>query len=263
MFGNQTAVFNTAHGHVFVGGTVSSNNPPFPAATAPQPTGGYAFPGSFATDIWAKMTGLSTGLLPLTSPSSVSGSTFTGVANGNGVAVFNITLAQLNAMAGTLSFQGCLLATNPGGPCDAVINVTNSDAAHTTFHQGVSYGALTAAQQNLIWNFEAPGTGVAGVTGVKVNGEWWASILAPGATVNNTAPIVGNLIANVFGGPSPLGSGELHDAPFDCSDNLCVPVPCIPGSPNCGPPLPEPGSLVVLASALVPFALLRYRRRRS
>jgi choice-of-anchor A domain-containing protein len=253
VFGNQTAVFNPAKGHVFVGGSVSSNIPPFPGATAPQPTGGYTFPGdgpnnagTFATDIWGKMTTLSSNLATLSSPSTVAGSTFTGVANTDGVAVFNITLAQLNGMTGTLSFAGCLLTSNPGGACDAVINVEDAG----TFNGSVSYGALTAAQQNLIWNFEA-------ATSVDItHTEWFASILAPNATVVNTHPIEGNLIAASLGGSAPIGSGELHDFPFDCSDNLCGTM---------GPPIiptPEPGSLSMLGSAFAAFAAFVVIRRR-
>ncbi len=53
--------------------------------------------------------------------------------------------------------------------------------------------------------------------------EWFASILAPNATVvGHASDIEGNLIAASLGGSAPIGSGELHDFPFDCSDNLCV-----------------------------------------
>jgi choice-of-anchor A domain-containing protein len=240
VFGNQTAAFNPAKGNVFVGGTVAAVTP-FPGATSV--TSGYTFPPgaspadnptTFQNNIWSKMTGLSATLALLSSSSAVSGGMFTGVANVNGVAVFNITLAQLNAITGSLSLAGCLAGPTP---CDAVINVIGAGS----FTQNFNWGTIGSAQQNLIWNFE-------GATALNIDNEWWASILAtaPGAVVTNTAPIVGNLIATIYGGPAPLGSGELHDFPFDCSDNLCASSVI----------LPEPGPLAALGSALAMFAAL-------
>jgi choice-of-anchor A domain-containing protein len=249
VFGNQTANNNNAMGHVFVGGTLGAGLTPFGGATSV--TSNYAFPpgagaadnpATFQNDIWSKMTGLSANLAGLSSPSSLSGNTFNGVANADGVAVFNITLAQLNAITGTLSFTGCLAGPTP---CDAVINVSGTG----TFDQNFSYGALTAAQQNLIWNFES-------ATAVDIDSMWYASIIdtAPNAVVNNTAPIVGNLIATTYGGSAPIGSGELHFFPFDCSDNLCADTP-----------VPEPSSLTLSGPAfgtLMAFAALWRRRAR-
>lgn len=234
IFGSHSNVNNPSTGHVFVGGPSSGT---FLGATSV--TFNYAFPPgatpadnatTFQNNIWSKMTGLSTSLAGLTSLSTLSGSTFTGVANANGVAVFNITLSQLNALTGTLGFAGCLAGPTP---CDAVINVTGTG----TFTQGFNYGALLAGQSNLIWNFED-------ASGVSVNGAWWASILDPLGSITAASDITGNVIAENY-----TTTAETHLPGFDCSDNLC-------STPTPPPPVPEPGSLPLLAGAVAMFAAL-------
>src|SRR5579871_3452507 len=164
---------------------------------------------------------MSSSLAALTPTSSITTTTINGVANADGVAVLTVPLSTLNSLTGTLSFTGCL-ALNLTTPCDGVILVTNTDTSNTTFkNSSLSYGALTSAQKNLIWVFEPPSGGVGGITQVDISGEWWASILAVGADVENTAPIVGNTIANTVDASG--GNGEFHIPQFDCSDNLWQP----------------------------------------
>jgi choice-of-anchor A domain-containing protein len=238
VFGNQTALFNSAMGHVLVGGSISSNNPPFLGATSVASH--YAFPpgataadnaATFQNNIWSKITGFSSSLASRTENSTFTpmGEFMPGASVGAGIpAVFDVTLAQLQALGSStiLSFAGCLAAT-AATPCDAVINVTGSG----TLNQAFLYG-FTKAQPNLIWNFE-------NATDLEINNQWGASILAPDALVHTTAPINGNVIAATFGGTAPIGSGELHLPTFDCGDQLCD-----------APPVPEPGSLPLLGGAL-------------
>jgi choice-of-anchor A domain-containing protein len=214
---------------------------------------GNLFPYSFS-DIWAQFTGMSSSLAALSPTGSITTTTINGVANADGVAVLTVPLSTLNSLTGTLSFTGCL-ALSLTTPCDGVILVTNTDTSHTTFNNtSLSYGALTSAQKNLIWVFEPPSGGVGGITQVDISGEWWASILAVGADVENTAPIVGNTIANTVDASG--GNGEFHIPQFDCSDNLC-------GSLAPPPPMPEPGSLALLATGLAGAAFVGWRRRRN
>ena len=196
MFGSVSGSVNQSVGGgsvVLVGGTTPSVITFTGKNTALSVLNGNVFPYTFS-DIWAQMTGMASSLGSLAPTYTVTSTTLDGIPNASGVAVLTVPLSTLNNLSGLLNFTGCLSLSNP--TCDAVILVTNDDPNNTTFHQGFNYGGLTAAQQNLIWVFEAPGSGTPGITGVNINTEWWSSVLATGADVENTAPIVGNTIAN-------------------------------------------------------------------
>ena len=249
VFSNVLAGTNAiVHGLTLVGGT---NSGTLLGAGAGSILGGYAFPNgalpannptTFQTFIWSPLKTVSTSLGALSSPSSVTGTVnpaFTGVANAAGQVVFNLTLAQLNSYSGTLSFQGCLAANNPGGPCDGVINVTDATG---TLTQGFAFPLVATGFPNLIVNFEGNVT-------ANVSNVWTASILDPLGMVNATTDITGDVFAQNY-----TTSAETHFAPFDCSDNLCAGMSF--------PPLPEPGTLPLLASAFAAFAGLAAIRRR-
>ncbi len=252
VFGSVSGSVNQSVGGgsvVLVGGTTPSVITFTGKNTALSVLNGNVFPYTFS-DIWAQMTGMASSLGSLAPTYTVTSTTLDGIPNASGVAVLTVPLSTLNNLSGLLNFTGCLSLSNP--TCDAVILVTNDDPNNTTFHQGFNYGGLTAAQQNLIWVFEAPGSGTPGITGVNINTEWWSSVLATGADVENTAPIVGNTIANTV--DSSGGNGEFHVPVFDCSDNLCSSMTAPPNG------VPEPGSLALLATGLGVFAVIRRRR---
>lgn len=245
VFGNVTGTVNVAVGAnsiVLVGGTTA------PAVTftgrnaAQSVLNHNPFPYSFS-DIWGQVTGLSTSLSLLSPTYTVTSTTFSGVPNPQGVAVLTVSLSELNSLSGALNFTGCLSLANP--TCDAVIDVTGAGAFD---NPALSYGALTSAQTNLIWNFES-------ATEVDTDGQtWFASILAPNADVENSSAINGDVFADTVDTMVPGGNGEFHFHPFDCSDNLC-------GS-TAPPNVPEPGSLVTLGAAIASFAGLAVIRRR-
>ena len=245
--GSQTAPFNTAFGHVFIGGSTGD----FPAATSVStsygfPPGGTVAnnPTTFSTYIWTPLTGLSNNLALLPPTYTVTSTTFNGIPNADGVAVLTVPLSTLNGLTGTLSLTGCLALSTP---CDAVVDVTGTG----TFAQGFSFP--TALQNtglpNVIFNFGS------GITGVAWGVQYFdASILAPDAVASNNgaSPLVGNLIAASVSSAAPIG-GEIHNILFDCSDNLCTPDSV---------PVPEPGSLALLGTGLGSLVLIMLRSRR-
>ncbi|HEY3908588.1 MAG TPA: collagen-binding domain-containing protein [Stellaceae bacterium] len=242
VFGSNSGVWSESTQRAFVGGSNTGSFGSGPVTT------GYIFPGfnqpgagsntaTFTQDIWTPLVTVSNNLAGLTANSSLVGNTFTpGTAVGPTTpAVFNLTLAQLNALSGTVTFGGCIGA----GTCDTVIDVTGTG----TFTQGFSFPTADniPGLPNVIFNFE-------NATGVEwgAPSNFDASILAVDAigSNNGSSPLVGNLVVSSVLATAPLGN-EVHDAPFDCSDNLCTIEH-----------IPEPGSLPLLGAALLSFAAL-------
>lgn len=242
VFGSNSGVWSESTQRAFVGGSNTGSFGSGPVTT------GYIFPGfnqpgagsnaaTFTNDIWTPLVTVSNNLAGLTANSSLVGNTFTpGVSAGPTTpAIFKLTLAQLNALTGAVTFGGCIGA----GTCDTAIDVTGTG----TFTQGFSFpvGDNVPGLPNVIFNFE-------NATGVEwgAPSNFDASILAVDAIGSNNGsnPLVGNLVVSSVLATAPLGN-EVHDAPFDCSDNLCTTTS-----------VPEPGSLPLLAGALAILAAL-------
>ncbi len=107
----------------------------------------------------------------------------------NGIAVFDITSAQLAAIP---SFT-----INLNGASTVVFNVSGSSDTFSANDESGTNGA-----GNIIWNFY-------NATTVNLTTAIGGTVLATGATVSNANQIDGALVAN-----SLTGSGELHDIPF-------------------------------------------------
>jgi len=261
IFGNHTAAFNNTNGNVFVGGASSGT---FPGATSvtfkyPFPPGATvaANPTTFQNNIWTPLTNLSNhlGTLSANSTLSVDPTTHVGTfigENGANIAIFSVPLSALNGLNGTLVFAGCLSSTNPGGPCDAVIDITGSG---TLNNPSFAFPLVTGGFPNIIVNFDNDVT-------VDVGNVWTASILDPLGSVSSTTDITGNVVATNF-----TTTAETHLPGFNCSGNLCV---CPPGTPGCSsaPPIPTPeidaaSGGAAIALLLGVLALAGERRRCS
>ena len=244
VFGNNSGSWTETSQRAFVGGANTGSFSPGPVTT------NYTFPGynqpgegtnalTFANDIWAQLngtTGLSHSLSGLTANGTFSGHTFS-CTGCTGNEVWTVTAAQLMAANGALVFPTCLEGSTPS--CDGVVNVTG-----TSFSSTVGFEEpLATPFQGLIFNFE-------NATSVHIGNAFEASLLAPDATLQSTAFIEGNVVVMNVASTAPLGD-EIHYFPFDCSDHLC----------DLSTPVPEPGSLAVLGSALAAFAAIRRRRR--
>jgi choice-of-anchor A domain-containing protein len=185
---------------------------------------------SISTTFKTPLTNLSTQLEGLTANSTVTsgsnGLTFNAAPNANGQAIFNISSSVLTAGNENVSF-------NTNGATTIIVNVTCGGAncsitlpSSTDFLSDTSYAADT------IWNFYNAST-------LNFGAEFGGTVLAPNASVSNSSPIDGDLIANAFS-----GTGELHNYPF--VGNLTFAVP-------------EPASLGVLGVGFI--GLMAARRR--
>jgi choice-of-anchor A domain-containing protein len=194
------------------GGHLYSSGPPLPLS-----------------DYTAPLAQLSSTLASLAANSSISVAsnsvTFNAVAGANGVAVFDVTAAQLESeLASNIVFsQGA-------GVTGVVVNVTGNFAEPG----GVNWNQ--SPQQDVLFNFT-------GATSVNV-GNWQASILAPGATVGI---LNGNINGSVFAG-NYTGGGELHNYTYTGT---------LPSDPS----VPEPATLGIFGLGLAGLAALRRRPR--
>jgi choice-of-anchor A domain-containing protein len=149
--------------------------------------------------------------------------TFNAVAGANGLAVFKISsaLAQQIFSAATIQF-------NLGSAKAVIIDVDGTGSTSLTDHANFN-GASIAS--DLLWNF-------VGVNALAFDTEFAGTVLATGASVTNSGPIDGTLVA-----ASANLDGELHSHPF-------VGV------------VPEPATPALLLSGLFGLAWLRRARAR-
>jgi choice-of-anchor A domain-containing protein len=188
-------------------------------------------PGETIADFEAPLDALSTQLSQLAATASLtlSGSgpynnvPFNAVAGADGIAVLDITAAQLDELS---SFS-----INLDGASTLVINVSGGSADLNANEEG----ALD--EDNVIWNFYD-------ATSVTIQDQLGGTVLAPDATVTNDNQIDGTLVAKNW-----TGDGELHDYPFDGN---------LPDTP-----VPEPGSLALLGMGLFALGILRHVGRRN
>jgi choice-of-anchor A domain-containing protein len=158
---------------------------------------------------------------------SASGTvTFNATPNSSGQAVFDISASVLTAGDENVVFDA-------NGATTIIVNVScGGSNCSITLPSSTDFLNPTTDASELLWNFYNAGT-------LDFGSEFGGSVLAPDATVANSNPIDGDVIANVFS-----GGGELHNYPF--IGNLTFATP-------------EPASIVLFGLGLA--SLIAIRRR--
>ena len=202
--------------------------------------GSYATaPGYTIANLQTTLTSLSQTLSSLaatsTLPQATNNEVIKAIPGANGIAVFNITAAQLAAIP---SFK-----INLNGASTVVFNVSGTSATFSANDESGTTGA-----NDIIWNFyDATGT-------VALNTQIGGTVLAPDATVTNSNQIDGVLVANKW-----TGNGELHDWAF--TGTLPSSTDSISGTNDITvSSVPEPASAAILAVGAAAAAFLRRKR---
>lgn len=171
--------------------------------------GGYlgSVPNSLS-DFTTAMSSFSTSLSALAAtgvlPSAGNNEVIVAHPNANGVAIFDITTADLAAIPS--------YSINLNGAKTVLFNVSGSSlnfGANEQFNAS-PFGSVASS---VIWNFYD-------ATNLTFGAQIAGSVLAPKATVTNNNQIDGSLVAYSFN-----GHGELHDNLFKGVSPLAVPEP--------------------------------------
>ncbi|GAB7554995.1 hypothetical protein NRB_45090 [Novosphingobium sp. 11B] len=247
---NSGLNLNGAAQTVLVGGSISNTNVNNNTVTSGLASGDPSFSQNLtqqASLIETSMTGLSHDMSTQTANSqlSISGNrgTFDAQPGANGVAVFNISAADLDKI-GEIQF-------NLNGADTAIVNVSGGSI---TLNDNFLGGTQNLGE-HVVWNFYE-------AKDLSLTTAWGGSVLAPGAAATTGNYIQGSA---VFG--SLVQNGEMHVGTY--TGNY-TPTPTDPGTPtegssssssSGGTEVPEPGMLGMLAAAV--GGLMYWRRRRA
>jgi choice-of-anchor A domain-containing protein len=191
--------------------------------------GGKYIPTAPADGIdFAALKTLSVNLTKLTEnstlPTTGNNEVISATAASNGIAVFDVTAASLDAIP---SYK---IALN--NDTTVIFNVSGTSVKFDANDESGVAGA-----DNIIWNFYQ-------ATTVNLGTQIAGTVLAPLAAVTNNNQIDGDLIANSW-----VGSGELHDYGFDGT---------LPNSTTSG--VPEPSTWAMMLVGFGGLGLAGYRR---
>jgi choice-of-anchor A domain-containing protein len=243
--GNVTSGLNLngAAQTVEVGGTISNTNVNQNTVQSGLTASNPAFTQNlqqYGSAMGTSMTNLSyqLGQMASTSTVTMNGSTgvFTAQPNASGVAVFNLTSAQLSSMSA--------VQFNTNGATTVVVNVTGTSI---TLSQNF-LGGTDNLGQSVIWNFPD-------ATTLTDTTAWGGSVLAPLATATTYNYIQGSA---VFG--SLTQDGEMHIGTYDGTYELPTDPSGSTSSTSSGgsTTVPEPASMLLFAGGV---AGLIWRRR--
>lgn len=194
VLGNVSGVnFN---GPAYVAGTTSGVN--FNGGQNAALATGTAATASTSTNMGAVLSSLSSQLSQLSSTGSsvdisYGKATFNAVANGSGLAVFDLTSID------TAVFSANEFAFNLNGASTIIFNTDNTSANISANFLGGSAQAIGA---KTIWNFY-------NATSLSINNQWGGSVLAPMASFSNGNNIEGGVYVNTL-----TQNGEIHLQPF-------------------------------------------------
>ncbi|MBX3564596.1 MAG: choice-of-anchor A family protein [Sphingomonas sp.] len=243
--GNVNSGFNLngAPQTVRVGGTIANTNvnqnTVTSGLTASDPAFGVRLDQQRSL-LTTSLTGLSSNLGQLESNSAmtISGNrgTFNAQPGANGVAVFNISAADLNKI-GEIQF-------NLNGADTAVVNVSGTDILLNDNFLGGTNGL----GEHVIWNFPDAKT-------LNATTAWGGSVLAPGASATTGNYIQGSA---VFG--SLTQNGEFHLGTYS---GTYAPPTTTPGGETPTPVPEETLGLFALAAGGLLWAMRRRRRKEA
>ena len=150
--------------------------------------------------------------------------------------IFNITAAQFASTNNNIDIDAPLGST-------IVVNVAGTDVVLGTglYYNGQQHAGDDPTDDRILFNF-------AGASSVRINGQFSASVLAPGAVLSGGAQMDGNFIAAEIG-----QTGEVHNTEF---------VGTLPNGDPGTSAVPEPGTLSLLGTGVF-GAVGVLRRRRS
>jgi len=155
-------------------------------------------PDATISEFETEFNGLSTSLSKLSAtgalPTTTNNEIITATPNKNGIAVFDITAAQLDSIP---SYK-----INLNGASTVIFNVDATDTSGNVSFNANDESGVTGAD-NIIWNFY-------NATKVSLGTQIAGTVLAVQATVSNSNQIDGDLIANSW-----TGGGELHNYGFE------------------------------------------------
>jgi choice-of-anchor A domain-containing protein len=202
--------------------------------------------GSFASTFQTQLTALSTQLNGVAANSTTHASNgalaFNAAPDATGTAVFDVN--------SSLFSPNSTVTINVAGATSIIINV-NVDSCIATncafaLPNSLNFLNPTGYAATVLWNF-------VNATSLNFPTEFGGSVLAPLASVTNSSPIDGTLVAASY-----TGNGEIHSRPYTGTlPNGALQVVVSSGN---SVPAPEPASILVVSIGLAGLAAIRRRR---